>query len=84
MTLFVTCIYRNGERDNTSYPIGVFSNKKNAEEAGRDACYDSGYKYGYEVDEFRLDHHDLNEDNPLAEIIYAHGNPDWKDPKRVL
>ena len=81
MQLYVTSIYRSGERKNTSFPIGVFSTKEKAEEAGREKCYYSGYKHGYEVDEFELDYHDITEERPLADIIFPHGNPDWKDPK---
>ena len=80
MKTYITTIYRNGERENSSYPIGVFSSRESAEEAGRKECLDSGYKYGYEVEEFILDHHDLNIDRPLAEIVFAHGNPNWKNP----
>ena len=79
MKIYVVTLYRTCLRDAESYPLGVFSTKENAESAGRKECYARGYKYGYEISEFELDHYDPDEDMPLDEIICPHGNPKWKD-----
>ena len=80
LKLFVLTLYRNCDRDADSYPLGVFSSKELAERAGRRECYDRGYKYGYEIACFELDHYDPEEDGPLDNIICPHGNPDWIAP----
>lgn len=66
------------ERSAESFPLGVFSTPEAAHSSGRRECYGRGYKYGYEVSEFLLDHYDEDEDSPFDEIICPHANPDGK------
>jgi len=58
MTLYVVSLYRGGFRDNSSFPLGVFSTREKAERAGRRECTGRGYKYGYEISELKLDHYE--------------------------
>lgn len=79
MNVFVVNIYRLCERNNESFSIGVFSRKVDAEKAGRYWCYSSGYKHGYEISEFKVDHFNPDEDFQLDEIVCPHGNKNWVD-----
>ena len=77
MEVFVVTLYRTCQRAGTSFPIAVVSSRKSADEIGRSECCDRGFKYGYEVSQFRVDQYDPDADSPLDEIICPHGNPDW-------
>lgn len=77
MKIFVATLYRNGFRNAESFPLGAFRTKEKAESAAKRECFGRGYKYGFEISEFELDHYDDDEDRPLDEIVVAHGNPNW-------
>ena len=53
--LFVATAYRLSSRENHSYVIGVFSTLEKAKIAARALSLETGYKYGYGIDECPLD-----------------------------
>jgi hypothetical protein len=52
---YVATAYRLSSRQNHSYVIGVFSTLKQAKIAARRVSTETGYKYGYGIDECPLD-----------------------------
>ena len=74
-TFYVATAYRLSSRENHSYVIGVFSTLEAAKIAARALSTETGYKYGYGIDECPLDEEIEDQDE---NIIDAQDTKAWK------
>lgn len=67
MKLYVINAYRNGNRENHSYTLGVHSDRQEAIEIAEEHCDYRGGKYAVCVEEFqinKIDHDEMFTGNP--------------------
>lgn len=74
MSVFVTTMYRYGDREKHSYVLGVWSSSEVAMQAGQTEALWRGGKYEPEVTEWKIDANefdDIGEQRLLSDVACA-------------